>query len=470
MPAADRNLKDIIDKEDIALNCKLEAIKRVCKDILNALNVMHASGVIHGDVKPRNLVRFGADYKIIDFDASCRIGLEYSGSKHSSAFVPPELVRSNLSVKSFRGSVGQQLVPVDSRGQPVSEAAAGVWIVQSQMLGMPDVELSQGTNCRCPKCLFDNTRREMIGETFTAVSITGEELGTLFPDETRKDTWALQRNQKSVESDFIRNWWKHSQVFEYGPRPYCQHDAVIARPQHDLWSFGVVVANLLTGVPIFKENREDNLCSREDWLKLLNWSSKDFDQHFASMEVTPEKNLAKNFVSLLLQRDPQKRFLSCSHALEHPFLTGKTPKRIVGQQAEYEVFLSYRVNSDAKHIKLLHRILTQRGLKVYWDALCIRDGKPWEKEFAEGLIASKVFVPFISRKAVNQPGNVYNNFSLLRSDSHCDNVLLEHRLAFELRERGYIESIFPVCLGDAKFNHGTSASVGDQGTTNPSNT
>jgi serine/threonine protein kinase len=463
MPAADRNLKDIIDKEDIALNCKLEAIKRICKDVLNALNVLHASGVIHGDVKPRNLVRFGADYKIIDFDASCRIAREYSGSKHSSAFVPPELVRANLSVKSFRGSVGEQIVPVDSRGQPVAEASVGSWTVRSQILGMPDVRLSPGTKCRCPKCLYENTSLKIIGEKTVAVNKAGEELGLLLKDESRQDSWILQRDQNSEQFDSVRRWWKHAQQFEYGPRQHCQLDAVVARPQHDLWSFGVVVANLLTGVPIFKENREDNLCTKEDWEKLLNWSSKDFDQHFASLEATPEKNLAKNFVSLLLQRDPQKRFLSCSHALEHPFLTGKTPKRVVGQDAEYDVFLSYRVNSDAKHIKLLHRILTQRGLRVYWDAVCIRDGKPWEREFAEGLIASKVFVPFISRKAVNQKDEIYNNFSLLKSDSHCDNVLLEHRLAFELRDRGYIESIFPVGLGDAAFNDGTVAVVGDKG-------
>jgi len=335
-------------------------------------------------------------------------------------------------------------------------------MVQSQVPGMPDVELSSGTNCRCPKCLFEKTKQEMIGEKCVAVNGNGVELGLLLKDESRKDAWTLQRVKSAEESDFIRNWWKQDQYFEYGPRPYCQYDAVVARPQHDLWSFGIVVANLLTGVPIFKENREDNICTKDDWLKLLNWSSRDFDQHFSSMETTPEKSLAKNFVSLLLQRDPQKRFLSCGHALEHPFLTGKTPKRIVGQEAEYDVFLSYRVVSDAKHIKLLHRILTQRGLRVYWDALCIRDGKPWEREFAEGLIASKIFVPFISRHAVNQPNNVFNNFSLLKSDSHCDNVLLEHRLAFELQDRGYIESVFPVCLGDAQFNQGSEAAVGDK--------
>jgi hypothetical protein len=301
----------------------------------------------------------------------------------------------------------------------------------------------------------------MIGEKYVAVNKAGEELGLLH--EVGTDTWMLQRAQNIEERESVQKWWKHARQYEYGPRPHCQLDAVVARPQHDLWSFGVVVANLLTGVPIFKENREDNLCTKEDWLKLLNWSSADFEQHFASMELTPEKSLAKNFVSLLLQRDPHKRFLSCSHALEHPFLTGKTPKRVVGQEAEFDVFLSYRVASDSKHIKLLHRVLTQKGLNVYWDVLCIRDGEPWQKEFAEGLIASKVFVPFISRQAVNQRGNVRNNFSLLRNDSDCDNVLLEHRLAFELRDRGYIESIFPVCLGDASFKNGVTPEVGDKG-------
>ena len=37
---------------------------------------------------------------------------------------------------------------------------------------------------------------------------------------------------------------------------------------------------------------------------------------------------------------------------------------------------------------------------------------------------------------------------MLTSDSPCDNVLLEHRLALELRERGLIERIFPIMIGD----------------------
>ena len=40
------------------------------------------------------------------------------------------------------------------------------------------------------------------------------------------------------------------------------------------------------------------------------------------------------------------------------------------------------------------------------------------------------------------------NFSTLKSDSNCDNVLLEHRLALELRESGLIDKVFPVIIGE----------------------
>ena len=40
------------------------------------------------------------------------------------------------------------------------------------------------------------------------------------------------------------------------------------------------------------------------------------------------------------------------------------------------------------------------------------------------------------------------NFSTLTALSACDNVLLEHRLAIELRERGMIERIYPIMIGD----------------------
>ena len=37
---------------------------------------MHSKGVIHADIKPLNIVRVGGEFKLIDLDATCRIGID----------------------------------------------------------------------------------------------------------------------------------------------------------------------------------------------------------------------------------------------------------------------------------------------------------------------------------------------------------------------------------------------------------
>ena len=103
-------------------------------------------------------------------------------------------------------------------------------------------------------------------------------------------------------------------------------------------------------------------------------------------------------------------------------------------------FLSYRVDSDQELVQELYKRLTALGLSVWWDKECLKPGQPWEEGFADGLFASKVLIPVLSKGALA-------NFSSLNADSPCDNVLLEHMLALEQKERGLMKAIFPVFVG-----------------------
>ena len=63
-------------------------------------------------------------------------------------------------------------------------------------------------------------------------------------------------------------------------------------------------------------------------------------------------------------------------------------------------------------------------------------------------MSSRAFVPLLSRDAINHNEKDWQNFSKLATDSKCDNVFLEHRLAVELQGLGLIEKLFPVFIGD----------------------
>ena len=186
-------------------------------------------------------------------------------------------------------------------------------------------------------------------------------------------------------------------------------------------------------------NDEGNL--DEDQLRILfDWTNE-----FKSKRLQKVKDpYARNLVSRLLMKDPSKR-PDASHALAHPFLSGKRAARMIGEEAEYDVFLSYRVNSDLLHCEMMYEMLTEKGLRVWWDKKCLQPGVDWEEGFCEGLIKSKAFVALMSRGGLL-------NFEHLTESSSCDNVLLEYRLALELQSFNLLEAVFPVMIGDSSVD------------------
>jgi hypothetical protein len=115
------------------------------------------------------------------------------------------------------------------------------------------------------------------------------------------------------------------------------------------------------------------------------------------------------------------------------------------------------VSSDAGHVERLYNLLTGRGLRVWWDKKCLKPGVPWEDGFCDGLVSSRAFVCFISRGGIAHPTNARQSFSRLTQASACDNVLLEHQLALELRHMGLVDFVFPVFLGDNSAAAGAGA-------------
>ena len=64
--------------------------------------------------------------------------------------------------------------------------------------------------------------------------------------------------------------------------------------------------------------------------------------------------------------------------LAHPFLTGRKAARMIGESAEFDVFISYRVQSDLEHAEMIYDKLTAAGLKVWWDKKSLAPGVPWQ--------------------------------------------------------------------------------------------
>ena len=49
------------------------------------------TGVIHGDLKPLNIMRVGETWRLIDLDASCPIRQRFGNKRPSTGYCPPEM-------------------------------------------------------------------------------------------------------------------------------------------------------------------------------------------------------------------------------------------------------------------------------------------------------------------------------------------------------------------------------------------
>ena len=130
----------------------MEEVKNVFTQLTRCVQYMHGPGVLHADLKPLNIVRVGAQWKLIDLDAACEIGNEHMGHKSSSAYVPPEAIYVNANADM--ACVRSAMAVVKGGGMAMRDLLAAH---PSFDVGASCTRCATSTCCRCCKATKTTT-------------------------------------------------------------------------------------------------------------------------------------------------------------------------------------------------------------------------------------------------------------------------------------------------------------------------
>lgn len=96
LPWVNRNLFSSLKQENYA-GRNWREIRRVYSNLVRSVSIFHQEGVLHGDLKPSNILIDGYDWKLIDFDSATMLGFPMSFKKYSGAYLPPEAFFCDIS-------------------------------------------------------------------------------------------------------------------------------------------------------------------------------------------------------------------------------------------------------------------------------------------------------------------------------------------------------------------------------------
>lgn len=291
MPEAGKSLAHIMEDEKPSL----AQVVTYARQVAESLAHLHDKGLVHGDLKPKNVLRSRGRLCLTDLDAAASMTCgEYVGAKVSTGVLPPEMF---YKLQGLADSCGFESYWGGSASRSAGTTPiAGPW------------STSQG---------------DIVVRTFN---------GSLAPDAAQ-----------------------HDQL------PYAR---VLANRTVDVWSYGVLLFELLFGCRMLPTNRDDNLDEAETVLTAATWTDEQIAQSIKAglnklkERINSEREASKrhsergegdglehahghkyagysvdcdevvDLLQQLLRVNPSDRFQSMDDVLCHSFFFSHSPKSL----------------------------------------------------------------------------------------------------------------------------------------------
>ena len=261
MPLGDRNLDEIIRNEAVA-GIAVDQIRSLMKSIAMSMHHLHKEHkMIHGDIKPRNFVRYKGEMKMIDFHQATPLN-DHFDSKRSTGYIAPELAHGIF-------------MPTDSK--QLAHWAKEEKKIMKKLLKLDRTDEQHQEVIQLWEKKFEEIRPHIRRSSFTATMNT-------------------------LESENV-------------------HMASVVL---DIWSFGVLAFYLLAGSQLFACDQNDNIYMSDifEQEKLLLWNGLT-EVNASRIRFYPLDFLHQiNAIDLLrrcLHPDRKLRFSSMTQVLNHAF-------------------------------------------------------------------------------------------------------------------------------------------------------
>ncbi|KAG1669925.1 hypothetical protein FOA52_002452, partial [Chlamydomonas sp. UWO 241] len=103
MQRGDRNLLAALQHRFASIQWSL--VKKIGEDVLHAMAHMHSKKLVHGDIKPLNVMAVNSSWLVIDLDVARKIGEAYGDKAPSSGYCAPEMAKAMLAALAGGGGI-----------------------------------------------------------------------------------------------------------------------------------------------------------------------------------------------------------------------------------------------------------------------------------------------------------------------------------------------------------------------------